>query len=189
MSEQEELYDPPRAAAEGAHVCGMHNYLTMWERSVDQPESFWADEALNRLQWLVPFRTVTRGGFAEGDIAWFPDGQLNVAANCLDRHPPDNIAIIWEGDEPTDVKRITYAEALAGTCRLANALRTLGVVKGDRVCLYMPMVPEATYSMLACARIGAVHSVVFAGFSAEARPPRITRPAHRPRPAHRAGRS
>tara|TARA_B110001452_G_scaffold8431_1_gene7399 strand:+ start:237 stop:2114 length:1878 start_codon:yes stop_codon:yes gene_type:complete len=146
----------------------MHNYLSMWEKSVNEPQTFWKEQALKWLEWVVPPKTTTRGSFEKGDVAWFPDGLLNVSVNCLDRHPPDHTAIIWEGDEPTDVRRISYGEALAGTCQLANALRTLGVRKGDRVCLYMPMVPEAAYAMLACARIGAIHSVVFAGFSAEA---------------------
>ena len=145
----------------------------MWEKSVNQPQAFWKEQALERLDWIVPPKTTTRGGFETGDIAWFPDGYLNVSVNCLDRHPPEATAIIWEGDEPTDIKRITYGEALAGTCQLANALRTLGVRKGDRVCLYMPMVPEAAMCMLACARVGAIHSVVFAGFSATALKDRI----------------
>ena len=146
----------------------MHNYLSMWEKSVDQTDAFWGAQAIERLSWFAPPKTVMRGSLAGGDVAWFPDGVLNVSVNCLDRHPADRLAIIWEGDEPTEVRRITYGEALGDTCRLANAFRTYGVRKGDRVCLYMPMVPEAAYCMLACARIGAVHSVVFAGFSAEA---------------------
>ena len=135
------------------------------------------EQALKHLDWIVPPKTTMRGSLEGGDVAWFPDGFMNVSVNCLDRHPPEQTAIIWEGDDPADVKRITYGEALAGTCQLANALRTLGVKKGDRVCLYMPMVPETAYAMLACTRIGAVHSVVFAGFSAEAR--RLRHPNHR----------
>lgn len=163
----------PECASAGAHVVGMHNYRSIWERSVDSPDEFWGEEARQRLQWMVPFETVARGSFATGDVAWFPDGQMNVSVNCLDRHPAERTAIIWEGDEPGDSKHISYGEALAQTCRIANTLRTLGVEKGDRVCLYMPMVPEAAFAMLACARIGAVHSVVFAGFSAEALRARI----------------
>jgi len=158
----------PESVSAGAHLQGMHNYLAMWERSVTDPTAFWAEEARKRLKWFVPFETVCKGGFEEGDVQWFPDGVLNVTVNCLDRHPSGNTAIIWEGDEPTEVKKITYGEALAGTCRIANALRARNIKKGDRVCLYMPMVPEAAYAMLASARIGAIHSVVFAGFSAEA---------------------
>ena len=130
----------------------MHNYLSMWEKSVDQTDAFWGAQAIERLSWFAPPKTVMRGSLAGGDVAWFPDGVLNVSVNCLDRHPADRLAIIWEGDEPTEVRRITYGEALGDTCRLANAFRTYGVRKGDRVCLYMPMVPEAAYCMLACAR-------------------------------------
>ena len=169
----DEIHAVPKRVQDGAHIVGMHNYLSKWEQSVNDPQTFWAKEAAERLDWIVPPKTVCRGDFAAGNVAWFPDGMLNVSVNCLDRHPPDHTAIIWEGDEPTEVKRITYGEALAGTCQLANALRARGVRKGDRVCLYMPMVPEAAYAMLACARIGAIHSVVFAGFSAEALRARI----------------
>ncbi len=169
----DEIHAVPKRVQDGAHIVGMHNYLSKWEQSVNDPQTFWAKEAAERLDWIVPPKTVCRGDFAGGNVAWFPDGMLNVSVNCLDRHPPDHTAIIWEGDEPTEVKRITYGEALAGTCQLANALRARGVRKGDRVCLYMPMVPEAAYAMLACARIGAIHSVVFAGFSAEALRARI----------------
>lgn len=164
-----EIYGVPETAASGAHIRGMHNYLATWERSVDDTQAFWAAEAKARIEWIVPPRRVMRGSFEDGDISWFDDGLLNVSVNCLDRHPPQNTAIIWEGDEVGDSRRITYGEALASTCQIANALRSLGVRKGDRVCIYMPMVPEAAFAMLACARIGAVHSVVFAGFSAEVR--------------------
>ena len=162
------VYKIPERVSANAHIKGMHNYLSMWETSVDEVESFWGQQAIERLTWFSAPKTVTRGSLAGGDVAWFPDGILNVTVNCLDRHPADRMAIIWEGDEPTDVRRITYGEALADTCRLANAFKTYGARKGDRICLYMPMVPEAAYCMLACARIGAIHSVVFAGFSAEA---------------------
>ena len=164
-----EIYGVPETAASGAHLRGMHNYLATWERSVDDTHAFWAEQAQERLEWLRPPSRVSRGSFEEGDVAWFDDGMLNVSVNCLDRHPPQNTAIIWEGDEVGDCQRITYGEALGATCKLANSLRALGVRKGDRVCIYMPMVPEAAYAMLACARIGAIHSVVFAGFSAEMR--------------------
>ena len=165
---QEELYKIPERVVANAHIKGMHNYLSTWEQSVDSVDQFWGQQAIERLTWFAPPKTVMRGGLAGGDVAWFPDGVLNVSVNCLDRHPSDRVAIIWEGDEPTEVRHITYGEALADTCRLANTYKSLGVRKGDRVCLYMPMVPEAAYCMLASARIGAIHSVVFAGFSAEA---------------------
>jgi acetyl-CoA synthetase len=169
---EDELIPIPEGVAEGAHIKGMHNYLSTWEKSVNDVDEFWGAQA-KALDWFVEPKTVTRGGLEGGDVAWFPDGLINVSVNCLDRHPPEKTAIIWEGDEPGDTKYITYGEALAETCKLANALKSLGVGKGDRVCLYMPMVPEAAYSMLACARIGAIHSVVFAGFSAEALRARI----------------
>jgi len=232
----------------------MHNYLATWERSVDESDAYWLEQAKSRLTWTVPPSRACRGNFAEGNMSWFDDGLLNVSVNCLDRHPANATAIVWEGDEVGDCRHITYGEALADTCRLANALRSLGVRKGDRacreetlgrgharaadpggqishsmsgrhgemwgvvggqdtprrgthddgkrpdrrgrqtperqpdnerargvegsrgrrccvgdrVCVYMPMVPEAAYAMLACARVGAIHSVVFAGFSAEA---------------------
>mmetsp|Transcript_52063 Transcript_52063/g.111354 ORF Transcript_52063/g.111354 Transcript_52063/m.111354 type:complete len:651 (-) Transcript_52063:377-2329(-) len=168
MADNDELIAVPDCVSEGANLVGMHNYLSMWEKSVNDPTAFWAQEARERLVWMKPFTTVCRGGFEKGDVSWFDDGVLNVSVNCIDRHPPGNTAIIWEGDEPGDCKYITYGELLGEVCKLANTLKTLGVGKGDRVCLYMPMVPEAAYAMLACARIGAVHSVVFAGFSAEA---------------------
>lgn len=163
----------PARVSKGSHVSRMSTYQSMYDKSVSDPDAFFGKEAKDRLSWMRPFEQVLQGGFAQGDVAWFNGGQLNVSANCLDRHPADRIAIIWEGDEPTDVRRITYGEALQETCRFANALRTCGVNKGDRVAIYMPMVPEAAYAMLACTRIGAVHSVVFAGFSAEALHARI----------------
>ena len=118
-SRQEELYKIPDRVIAPAHIKGMHNYLTTWEKSVDATDEFWGAQALERLSWFAPPKTVTRGGLAGGDVAWFPDGVLNVSCNCLDRHPPDRVAIIWEGDEPTDVKHITCAlraHALTARC-------------------------------------------------------------------------
>ena len=123
------MYKIPERCSENAHIKGMHNYLSTWEASVNETEAFWGREALERLTWFAPPKTVMRGSLAGGDVAWFPDGVLNVTVNCLDRHPPDRTAIIWEGDEPTEIRRITYGEALADTCRLANAYKTLGVSK------------------------------------------------------------
>mmetsp|Transcript_3085 Transcript_3085/g.10153 ORF Transcript_3085/g.10153 Transcript_3085/m.10153 type:complete len:1502 (-) Transcript_3085:463-4968(-) len=163
----------PANSSKGAHVTRMSNYKTLYDKSIKDPEGFFGKEAQDRLTWMRPFDRVLGGGFEEGDTWWFEGGRLNVSANCLDRHPPEDLAIIWEGDHPTDVRRITYGEALHETCRMANALIAAGVRKGDRVAIYMPMVPEAAYAMLACTRIGAVHSVVFAGFSAEALNARI----------------
>jgi acetyl-CoA synthetase len=123
------------------------------------------------LHWIKPFDQVCHGEFAKGNVGWFLGGQLNVAYNCIDRHAledPNKVAIIWEADEPGQHQHITYGQLLDNVCKFANVLKKFNVKKGDRVCIYLPMVPEAAYAMLACARIGAVHSVVFAGFSAEA---------------------
>jgi acetyl-CoA synthetase len=163
----------PARVSKNAWVNKMSTYKSMHDKSLKSPEAFFGAEAKKFLSWMHPFETVVSGGFAEGDVAWFSGGRLNISANCLDRHPADRTAIIWEGDEPTDVRHVTYGEALREVCRLANALKAAGVQRGDRVAIYMPMVPEAAFAMLACTRIGAVHSVVFAGFSAEALRSRI----------------
>ena len=153
-------------------------YQAMYQASIDDPETFWADQARKRLDWIKPFSKVRDVSFAKDDlhIRWFEDGQLNVSANCIDRHlanHADDVAIIWEGDEPDQSTTLTYRQLHDKVCRLANALKSQGVKKGDRVTLYMPMIPEAAIAMLACARIGAVHSVVFGGFSPEALANRI----------------
>ena len=103
--EQDTLIDIPSTVSTGANLVGMHNYLAMWERSVNEPQDFWMEQALKHLDWIIPPKTTMRGGFETGDVAWFPDGFLNVSVNCLDRHPPDQTAIIWEGDNPADVER------------------------------------------------------------------------------------
>ncbi len=149
----------------------------MRRRATEDPEGFWADIA-SRIDWIKPFSKVKDVSFDPDDlhIKWFSDGTLNACANCLDRHLPeraDDIAIIWEGDEPGTEKKITFAEAFEETCRMANVLKARGVERGDRVVIYMPMIPEAAFAMLACARIGAVHSVVFGGFSPDALAMRI----------------
>ncbi|TXL82029.1 acetate--CoA ligase [Vineibacter terrae] len=143
-------------------------YRQMYQASIDDPVAFWAEHG-KRVDWIKPYTQVKDVDFT-GDvhIRWFHDGVLNVAANCIDRHLArrgDQTAIIWEGDDPAESKHITYREMHAQVCRLANALKTQGVKKGDRVTIYLPMIPEAAYAMLACARIGAIHSVVFGGFS------------------------
>ncbi len=147
-------------------------YLAMYERSVSDPEGFWAEQA-QIVDWIKPFTKVKNTSFAAPDVSikWFEDGTLNAAANCLDRHVEtrgDQVAILWEGDDPNVDRKITYRELHAEVCRFANVLKELGVMKGDRVTIYMPMIPEAAMAMLACARVGAIHSVVFAGFSADA---------------------
>ena len=140
------------------------------------PEQFWADQASQFLTWETPWETVCDTDISQGQASWFSGGQLNVAVNCIDRHltaRSEQTAIIWEGDEPSDSMHISYAELHEKVSRLGNVLRERGVKKGDRVCIYMPMIPEAAFAMLACARIGAVHSVVFGGFSPEALKDRI----------------
>jgi len=153
-------------------------YQAMYRASIDDPDTFWAEQAQQRLTWMTPFSKVRDVSFSKDDlhIRWFEDGQLNVSANCIDRHlkdHADDVAIIWEGDEPDQSTTLTYRQLHDKVGRLANALKSQGVKKGDRVTLYMPMIPEAAIAMLACARIGAVHSVVFGGFSPEALANRI----------------
>ncbi|HJT98631.1 MAG TPA: AMP-binding protein, partial [Rhodanobacteraceae bacterium] len=147
-------------------------YDRLYAESVADPEAFWRRVG-KRLDWIRPYSRIKDVSFAPDDvhIRWYDDGELNVSANCLDRHLAkhgDKTAIIWEGDDPNDSRRISYRELLADVCRCANLLTNLGVGKGDRVCIYLPMIPEAAVAMLACARIGAVHSVIFGGFSPDA---------------------
>jgi len=151
-------------------------YESMYRASIEQPEQFWREQAEQFLQWQQPFGKVREFDFHSGHARWFEGGKLNVTTNCLDRHLAtrgDQTAFIWEGDDPTRSSRLTYRELHAAVCRLANVLKQRGVQKGDRVCIYMPMIPEAAIAMLACARIGAVHSVVFGGFSPESLKDRI----------------
>ena len=168
----DKIYPPAADFAANAHV-DKEKYEKMYAASVDDPHAFWAEHG-KRLDWMTPFTKVKSADFTLGsvDIKWFEDGTLNVAANCIDRHlktRSDQTAIIWEPDSPdTPAKHITYKDLHENTCRMANVLKDLGVTKGDRVVLYLPMIPEAAYAMLACARIGAVHSIVFAGFSPDA---------------------
>ncbi|MBE0510724.1 MAG: acetate--CoA ligase [Chromatiales bacterium] len=170
------LYPVPEAFAKNAHIDAA-KYDAMYQRSIKDPEAFWAEQAEQFLDWFKPWDKVLDWSFS-GDvyIKWFEGGKLNVSHNCIDRHLPekaDKVAIIWEGDDPNTDKKITYQELYNEVTRLANVLKTRGVKKGDRVCIYMPMIPEAAYAMLACTRIGAVHSVVFGGFSPEALKDRI----------------
>ncbi|MEO1797432.1 MAG: acetate--CoA ligase, partial [Pseudomonadota bacterium] len=154
-------------------------YAAEYARSVEDPAAFWSEKA-QRLDWITPFTTVKNTSFAPGniDIRWFEDGTLNVAANCIDRHLAtrgDQTAIIWEPDDTSKdaPQHITYRDLHASVCKMANVLKGLGVGKGDRVIIYLPMIPEAAYAMLACARIGAIHSIVFAGFSPDALAARV----------------
>ena len=151
-------------------------YAELYRRSLEEPEAFWSEQAEAFLDWMAPWDEVCSYDFQRGEASWFRGGKLNVSQNCIDRHLPvraDQPALLWEGDDPADAKTITYADLKDAVCRLGNALKARGVGKGDRVCIYMPMIPEAAFAMLACARIGAVHSVVFGGFSPEALKDRI----------------
>ncbi|MCX7560758.1 acetate--CoA ligase [Sulfitobacter sp. F26204] len=170
-------YPPSDAMAADAHV-NAETYTRMYDASIKDPDTFWREQAA-RVDWIKPFTKVKDVDFTLGNvhINWYADGALNVAANCIDRHLEkrgDQTAIIWEPDSPDEsAQYISYKELHANTCRMANILRDLGVGKGDRVIIYMPMIPEAAYAMLACARIGAIHSIVFAGFSPDALAARI----------------
>jgi acetyl-CoA synthetase len=171
------IYAPSAAFAAKAHITA-DSYKAMYAASITDPEGFWAEHG-KRIDWIKPFTKVKHTSFAPGkvDIKWFEDGTLNVSANCIDRHLATRgkqTAIIWEPDDPKDAaQHITYRELHRRTCRMANILESMGVRKGDRVVIYLPMIPEAAYAMLACARIGAVHSIVFAGFSPDALGARI----------------
>ena len=170
-------YPPSADFTANAHVDAA-KYKDMYERSMSDPDGFWADQA-GRLDWITKPTKIKNVSFAHPDVSikWFEDGELNVAANCVDRHLAtrgDQTAIIWEPDSPDEAaKHITYKELHASVCKMANILETLGVRKGDRVVIYLPMIPEAAYAMLACARIGAIHSIVFAGFSPDALAARV----------------
>ncbi|RGB26371.1 acetyl-coenzyme A synthetase [Rhizophagus diaphanus] len=158
------------------HIDSFEKYKKIYEESIKDPQAFWGKQAKELLHWHKPFETVLTGGLEHGDVAWFREGELNASYNCIDRHAhanPDKVAIIHEADEPGNSRRITYGELLHEVSRLANTLKSLGLKKGDTVAIYMPMVPEAAVAFLACARLGLVHSVVFAGFSSEALRSRI----------------
>ncbi len=147
------------------------DYRRLYRQSIDDPDTFWAAQARESVHWFKPWQAVRRQSLDNGPDTWFEGAELNVSYNCIDRHlltKPEQVAIIWEGDHPSESAEVTYYKLHRNVCRLANVLKSRGVKKGDRVCIYMPMIPEAAYAMLACARIGAVHSVVFSGFSAEA---------------------
>ena len=169
------IYDITPEAATRAHINDAQ-YQEMYQRSIDDPEGFWAEQANEFLDWSKTWDTVRDYDYKKGHIRWFDGAKLNVSYNCLDRHLEkrgDQTAIIWEGDDPNDDKKISYSELHEDVCKLANVLKSRNVKKGDRVSIYMPMIPEASVAMLACTRIGAVHSIVFGGFSPEALRDRI----------------
>ena len=176
MSHDEKTYPVPADVAKNAHIDAA-TYDEMYQRSIKDPEGFWAEQAEKFLTWSKPWDKVLDWSYTGNvHIKWFEGGKLNVSYNCIDRHLEkrgDQVAIIWEGDNPAEDKKITYNELYEHVTKLANVLKSRGVKKGDRVCIYMPMIPEAAYAMLACTRIGAVHSVVFGGFSPESLKDRI----------------
>ena len=172
----ESLYPVPESFKQHTLVT-QTQYQALYQQSITQPDEFWREQA-QRINWIEPFTQVSETSFAKDNVSikWFLDGKLNVAANCIDRHlaqHADRTAIIWEGDDPANSKHISYQELHDEVCLIANGLKKLGINKGDRVVIYMPMIPQATYAMLACARIGAIHSVIFGGFSPNAIADRI----------------
>ena len=174
MSEHKKYPINPEIAAR-AHITE-ESYRAMYRRSIAEPNAFWAEQAEQFLDWIKPWDKVMEYDYPKGHIRWFEGAQLNVCFNCLDRHLEsrgDQVAIIWEGDNPENDKKVTYRELFEQVCKFANVLKAQGVKKGDRVCIYLPMIAEAATVILACTRIGAVHSIVFGGFSAESLRDRI----------------
>jgi acetyl-CoA synthetase len=167
----------PKLTGNRSATTSMEEYKSEHESSVRDPSKYWGEKA-SLLSWFHPFHTVMQGDFHHGDVAWFVGGKLNVCFNSIDRHVAngkgDDIALIWEGDEPNDIRKLNFSEIMRKTCQISNALKSQGVRKGSVVTIYMPMIPELLMTMLACARIGAIHSVVFAGFSSEALAQRIS---------------
>jgi acetyl-CoA synthetase len=164
------IHKVPDVIAKHAHIDSA-KYQEMYERSINDADAFWSEQAEEFLSWSTKWNKVQDWDYHEANINWFVGGKLNVSYNCLDRHLDkrgDQVAIIWEGDDPEEDRQITYKELHEEVCRFANVLKSRGVTKGDRVCLYMPMVPESAVAMLACTRIGAIHSIVFGGFSPDA---------------------
>ena len=171
----DKIYPVPENFKKKAHITEAE-YKALYERSINDPDNFWAEQADTFIHWFKRWDTVQNVDLDTAQIRWFEGAKTNVAYNCLDRHletKGDQTAIIWEGDNPSEDRKITYHELHKEVCQFANALKSLGTKKGDRVCIYMPMVPEASIAMLACARIGAIHSVVFGGFSPDALRDRI----------------
>jgi acetyl-CoA synthetase len=169
------VYPVKPEIAANAHI-DLEAYESLYQQSINDPDSFWAEQAEQFLSWSKRWDSVMNCDYLTGNIRWFEGGELNVSVNCLDRHlesRADQVAIIWEGDNPDQDKKITYRQLFESVCKFSNVLKSLGVKKGDRVCIYLPMISEAATVMLACTRIGAVHSIVFGGFSAEALKDRI----------------
>ena len=172
---KETIYEPSEEIINNA-VISNEEFEELYKESINNPDQFWDQQARNYLSWDKEWDVIKESDLAKGDINWFKGAKLNASVNCIDRHLENNAektAIIWEGDDPQDSLKITYKQLHESVCRFANALKKRGISKGDRVCIYMPMIPEAAYAMLACARIGAIHSVVFGGFSPESIKDRI----------------
>ena len=176
MSKDHKIYSPSADWTVNAHINSLDKYKEMYNKSIEDPDAFWSDIA-KRITWYKPWEKVRDFNFQNGEIKWFENGKLNVSYNCLDRHVEsgngEKTAIIWEGNDPSEDKHFTYNKLLEKVKKFSNVLKDLGVEKGDRVCIYMQMVPELAIAMLACARIGAVHSVVFGAFSADSLRDRI----------------
>ena len=169
----DKTYQPPKNLI-NPYIADLDQYASMYQESIEDPTTFFGNAARENLSWIEPFTKVHNNNFLEAQ--WFEGGKLNVAYNCIDRHLDKDggkIALIWEGDEPDQSQEISYLELHKNVCKFSNILKDLGAVKGSKICIYMPMIPEAAYAMLACARIGAIHSVVFGGFSPEALKDRI----------------
>ena len=169
------IYEVEKGLADTSHV-NAREYKKLYKESIENPDLFWSKQAEAFIDWEEKWDQISRTNMKEGEIAWFLGAKLNVAQNCLDRHlqtKSEKTAIIWEGDNPNEQENISYKELHKRVCRLANGLKSRGIVKGDRVCIYLPMIPEAAIAMLACARIGAIHSVVFGGFSPQSLRDRI----------------
>ncbi|MCB1078334.1 MAG: AMP-binding protein, partial [Verrucomicrobiae bacterium] len=170
------VYPPSAEFSANAHVKSMEDYRALYERSINDPEGFWAEQA-DRVTWFEPWQQLREWDYHTADIKWFLGGKTNACYNCIDRHVEsghgDETGLIWEGNDPSESRHFTYAELHAEVQKAANALKSLGIGKGDRVCIYMQMIPELAIAMLACARIGAVHSIVFGAFTADSLVTRI----------------
>ena len=172
-----DVYNPPAEFSANAYVKSLDEYRAIYDRSASDPEGFWAEQAERRITWYEKWHTVRQYDFHKAEIAWYLGGKLNACYNCVDRHVEagrgGNTALIWQGNDPAESKTYTYAELQAEVQRAGNALKNLGIVKGDRICIYMQMIPELAIAMLACARIGAIHSIVFGAFTADSLVTRI----------------
>ena len=169
-------YPPSAEASANAHISSLEQYRELYDRSINDPEGFWTEHA-ERLHWFEKWNTLREWDYHKAEIQWFIGGKLNACYNCVDRHVDDgqgdDTALIWEGNDPNESRTYTYAQLQVEVQKAANALKDLGIEKGDRVCIYMQMIPELTIAMLACARIGAIHSIVFGAFSADSLVTRI----------------